>query len=349
MGKKNNVMCDYLEKPERFADFINGSLYGGRQVISAREIEESQTVYSKAARSRDILKKAGREGSYILIGVENQDTVHYAMPFRCMEYDVLEYKKQLRKIKEEYRREQEKRKAAKRSGTINADGRTAVSVANSGAEFLSGMRKEDKLYPVTTIVFYHGEEEYDGCRSLHDMLNWKKENEIFKQFIADYKINLVTLQDLNEENFRTGIRELVGFLKRRESKEELRRYCEENESRMQDMDEDTFDTISVMINQPDFMEQKRRYRQEGENINMCKAMKDWGEELRQEGMEQGLERGMEQGMKRGFERGLETGIEALIETCRELQISKEDTKDKIIGKFKLEQAQAEEYIEKYWK
>lgn len=339
MGKKNNVMCDYLEKPERFADFINGSLYGGRQVISAGEIEESQTVYSKAARSRDILKKAGREGSYILIGVENQDTVHYAMPFRCMEYDVLEYKKQLKKIKEEYRREQEKRKAAKRSGKRNADGRTAVSTAVSaaisGAEFLSGMRKEDKLHPVTTIVFYHGEEEYDGCRSLHDMLNWKKENEIFKQFIADYKINLVTLQDLNEENFRTGIRELVGFLKRRESKEELRRYCEENESRMQDMDEDTFDTISVMINQPDFMEQKRRYRQEGENINMCKAMKDWGEELRQEGMEQGIERGMEQ------------GIEAFVLDYLEEGFTRERIIEKLRKRFGLDEGKAEDYFSKY--
>ncbi len=82
MGKKNNVICDYLEKPERFADFINGSLYGGGQVISAKEIEEGPTVYSKAAKSRDILKKVCREGSYILIGVENQDMVHYAMPFR---------------------------------------------------------------------------------------------------------------------------------------------------------------------------------------------------------------------------------------------------------------------------
>lgn len=314
MGKKNRVICGCLEKPEKFADFINGSLYEGRQVLLTHEVKNSPTVYTKEERTRDILRMVYNGENYVLIGLENQDSVHYAMPVRCMEYDALEYKRQLKELGEKNERRRKEKKTAM-----------------SGSEFLSGMKKEDRLIPVVTIVFYHGEEEYDGCRSLHDMLNWKKENEIFKQFIADYKINLVTLQDLNEENFRTGIRELVGFLKRRESKDELRRYCEENESRMQDMDEDTFDTISVMINQPDFMEQKRYYRQEGENINMCKAMKDWGEELRQEGMEQGIEQ----------------GIEAFVLDYLEEGFTRERIIEKLRKRFGLDERKAEDYFSKY--
>ena len=51
----------------------------------------------------------------------------------------------------------------------------------------------------------------------------------------------------------------------------------------------------------------------------------------------------------GIQKGIEQGIKALIETCEEVQISKEDTMQKIMEKFKLEKSQAEEYLQKYWK
>ncbi len=106
------------------------------------------------------------------------------------------------------------------------------------------------------------------------------------------------------------------------------------------------------INNPEIQVRDKRLLELDKIVTQVKESEEW-EAVKMDildiGIQKGMERGMEQGMKRGFERGLETGIEALIETCRELQISKEDTKDKIIGKFELGQAQAEEYIEKYWK
>lgn len=80
----------------------------------------------------------------------------------------------------------------------------------SGGEFLSGMAKEEKLNPVITIVFYHGEEPYDGCMDLHDMLELKEKNKtcqriVYKRFIADYHVNLVKAGDLDEGNFETGL------------------------------------------------------------------------------------------------------------------------------------------------
>ncbi|MCM1133933.1 MAG: Rpn family recombination-promoting nuclease/putative transposase [Clostridium sp.] len=326
MGKKNNVMCDYLEKPERFADFINGSLYGGKQAILPEQIAERQTVYSKAARNRDILKKVCREGSYILIGVENQDQIHYAMPLRCMEYDVLEYKKQLERLQSEYRGKQREK-----GNRIKSEEEPAENAGMNRAEFLSGIRKADRLSPVTTIVFYHGEDEYDGCRNLHDMLNFEEGNEIFKQYISNYHINLVTVKDLNENNFQTGIRELIGFMKRRKNRSELQKYCEENWQRMQEMDEDTFDTISIMINRTDFMKQKSDYRQEGGTVNMCQAMEEWKEELLQEGMERGIERGME----------------ALVLDYLEEGMSRERIIEKLQKIFSLDAEKAENYFSKY--
>ena len=81
MGQKNNAICDYLEKPDKFADFINGSLYKGRTVIKTEQVKEQQTVYSKENKIRDILRMVYKDDRYLLIGVENQELVHYASRF----------------------------------------------------------------------------------------------------------------------------------------------------------------------------------------------------------------------------------------------------------------------------
>lgn len=288
MGNKNNVMCSFLENAERFADFINGSLYGGSSVIHPEQISECQTVYSQNGESRDLLKLVCEGGSYTLIGVENQAQVHYAMPIRCMEYDLQEYKKQLRNLKTKYRRKEKEDRYKLTS-----------------AEFISGLKRNDKLYPVTTVVFYHGMEPYDGCVNLHDMLDFKEKNEIFKQYVSDYQINLVTLRALDEDNFQTELRDLIGLLKRSHDKKEFLKFCHENKQRMSEIGEETFDAISVLTDREDLIEKKRAYVGKGGRINMCKAMEDWAEELKQEGINQGLGHGIEAFVLDHLEDGME--------------------------------------------
>ena len=168
MGQKNNVICSYLSDAAVFADFINGSIHNGEKVVSPDRLVDRETVsYSKEApfsgkqppkkpayieRRRDSLKAVLGDSHYIVIGIEAQNKVDHVMPVRCMEYDVTEYKRQLRERKNNRNRKP------------------------SGDGFLSGMEKGEKLNPVTTIVFYHGEEPYDGCTDLHDMLELDKEN-----------------------------------------------------------------------------------------------------------------------------------------------------------------------------
>lgn len=59
-------------------------------------------------------------------------------------------------------------------------------------EFLSKMKKTDKLIPVITVVVYYGEKPWDGAKSLHEMLNIPKE---MKQFVNDYKMLLVEARE----------------------------------------------------------------------------------------------------------------------------------------------------------
>ena len=71
--------------------------------------QDSETVQ----KYRDILKKTvvkeDGEAVYLLLGVENQTDIHYAMPVRNMIYDALQYGKQV----DETSRKNQKEKAKK--------------------------------------------------------------------------------------------------------------------------------------------------------------------------------------------------------------------------------------------
>lgn len=180
-----------------------------------------------------------------------------------------------------------------------------------------------------TVVFYHGRETYDGCRDLHSMLNLDQDSERYREWISNYSLNLVTLPEIREERLHTGLRELVGVMKRSADKQELRKYCEENKDRFLKLDEETIDVMAVMINQENLVDFKR---EEG-GIDMCKALED----IRQEGMEEGIKEGMAQ------------GIGMLIETCQDFGAEREATVSRVAEKCGLEKKEAEALVEKYWR
>ena len=55
------------------------------------------------------------------------------------------------------------------------------------------------------------------------------------------------------------------------------------------------------------------------------------------------------GINKGMEIGHEKGIQAVIETCMELNVSKENTLEKLVIKFDLTKDKAQDYMEKYWR
>ena len=108
-------------------------------------------------RYRDLLKfaviKQDERTSYVLLGIENQADVHYAMPVRNAIYDALQYGRQVADIAAEHRRN-----------------KNDFSGKNNG-EYLSGFLKEDHIRPVITLVIHFGAEEWDGPLSLHEMMS----------------------------------------------------------------------------------------------------------------------------------------------------------------------------------
>lgn len=105
---------------------------------------------------RDILKSAvvmqEDEAAYILLGIENQTDIHYAMPVRNMIYDALQYGKQVADTAANHRKN-------------NKSFRKCTS-----GEYLSGFYKEDVLKPVVTLVIHFGADEWDAPLSLYEMM-----------------------------------------------------------------------------------------------------------------------------------------------------------------------------------
>lgn len=203
----------YLSNSVFFADAFNYLLYGGEQVIKPEELRELDTTeltvpYGNNARVpvqkyRDLLKiwnaMIDDNAIYVILGAELQDKVHYGMPVKDGLYDMLGYSKQIAEIKRSYKENSESAdETGGNEGELTVeDG--VLKIKLTSAEFLSGLRKDDKLIPIITTVVYLGEDPWGGPRSLFEMLDIKDNRLI--PFLNDYKLNLISPADMNEDEF----------------------------------------------------------------------------------------------------------------------------------------------------
>lgn len=278
MSAKDSMAKEYFADNARFADLCNNILYGGREVVILPEnLKERDTTEVLTAlgldkktiamqKMRDIFKNASIKytgKSYVvLIGVENQSDIHYAIPVKNMFYDVMAYGNQVKETAKKHRKEKD---------TATSD------------EFLSGFTKEDKLIPVITITVYLGTKEWDGPRKLSDMFG--DVDEELLPFIPDYRINLLAPREITDfTGFRTSIRQLFEVLKNAYDKEKMQEVLQ-NDEKFSKVDRETVEAINLFAGTDIDIDEKE------EVIDMCKA---W-EEQKNEGRELGREEGRELG------------------------------------------------------
>lgn len=108
MGKKDITLKDYFSDAARYADLLNGSVFQGKQVICAGELQDADTAQAKSdalavlERTNDIAMKQIKDGSIFAVWVvANQEKVDYSMPARVMMQEALAYDKQLKEMKRE--------------------------------------------------------------------------------------------------------------------------------------------------------------------------------------------------------------------------------------------------------
>ena len=262
---------------------------------------------------RDILKSAvikqDEKMSYVLLGIENQTDVHYAMPVRNAIYDALQYGRQVADIAAEHRRN-------KKDFTGKSNG-----------EYLSGFLKEDHIRPVITLVIHFGAEEWDGPLSLHEMMS-TRDMELLS-FVENYRIHLIDPAKLTEEQldqFSTSMREVIGYIKYSKNKDKLLEFLRTDAHRSIEMN--AARVIKTITNTPIEVSEE-----EGE-IEMCKAIEDLIAESEARGRAEGETRGEAKGM---------------IEICLDMSFSKEDILKKLQEKLNISLQQAGEYFEMYGK
>lgn len=269
----------YFSDNERYADLINGFVFNGRQVVYADALEErdSQTGFFRKERRRkrrgrlryrDLIRKAAIGINFAVIGIENQEEVHYLMPLRTMLYDAGEYEKQAAEIK---------KKARKTKGI-------------SKAEFLSGFTKESRLLPCITIVIYYGE-EWDAGKDLHSLIDFTDMPDTLKRMVGNYSINLLDIRKWEDTSvFRTDLKQVFNFIRLSKDKKKLRELVE-SDSYYKEMYEDAYD-VAVAYTKSEKLVDKRRF-QKGGKVDMCQALV----ELREEGVMEGIQTGIHTGIR----------------------------------------------------
>lgn len=275
--RKDELQVKYLSDAERFADFVNGVVFEGGQVISAEDVIDCDTqtgmwrLSASAAagtkKQRDLLRRIALGANFVIVGIENQEEVHHLMPLRVMSYDVSEYERQALLIRKEM--------SGKRGLTP--------------AEYLSGFGKESKLMPCVTFVLYYGK-DWNGSRDLHGLMDFSGMPKGLVKYVANYPIHLIEVRKFeNTDVFKTDLKLVFDFIRYSDNMQKLKEHVAKNVA-YKSVDEDAYDMMVAYTNSGRFIGM-RDNNEEGGKTDMCKALEDWEREAKSEGRMEGI-RGM---------------------------------------------------------
>ena len=279
MGAIDIEVKAYMSDKTRFADAFNFSIYNGDYVIQPDNLNSMDTTaitlpYGEKAKAaiqkyRDLLKlyaaMQDEQAIYLVLGLELQTHIHYAMPVRGMLYDALNYSQQVTEAAASYRKS---------------------NTSQSNEEFLSGFRKGDRLMPVITLTLCLSAEPWDAPTSIHEMLSVTDERLL--KFVPDYKLNLLTPAQIAEEDFgkfRTGLGAVMQFAKHRNDQDV--NWMAGNK-RFEEMDRETADLIKTVTGAD------IRFDEKGEVVYMWAAWENGINQAKMDGRSEGRNEGREE-------------------------------------------------------
>lgn len=280
VGQKDTLTKQYISNNAVFADICNYYIYHGEPVIQPEQLrpldpkefallQKTDTTSAKNVpivnKQRDVLKyisaKASDNAAYLIIGIENQSDIHYAMPVRNMLYDALQYENQLQEITAKHR------------------------IKKENDNFASGFQKTDKLLPVITLVAYFGTKPWEGAMRLHDML--QVDDPALLRYVADYPLQLIDPHQINDyalNQLKSSAREVFTFIKYADDKVKLKDLL--REPKYQALDPLAAEVINICTNAGLTLQSDDK-----EDVNMCKAIDEMREDSRNEGRNEGIEIG----------------------------------------------------------
>lgn len=223
------ILADYNDV---FADIVNGLLFDGKQIVSAKSLKnvKDKSMYKADdtkihEMERDLSKVVTDKGIEVaLVGLENQTEIDSNEPLRCIGYDGSAYRSQLNSEKK-------------------------------------------KMYPVVTLVLYFGLTPWNKSKSLYERLEIGEE---WKSYVNDYKINLFEIAFLEPEQvalFKSDFKIVADYFVQMRMNND---YVPKRET-IQHVDE-LLKLMSVLTKDTRFKEVQNKLKCEGGNTTMCEVL-----------------------------------------------------------------------------
>ena len=277
MSLQDTVTKQYVSDPKVFADAFNYLIYNGEQVIRPEQLtdldatqfaipyrEDEEGKPEATQKYRDVLKtlavKTDEHCTYLVLGIENQSNVHYAMPVRNMLYDAMQYEKQVRQLAAAHRKKHD---------------------AATSDEYLSGMNREDKITPVITLVINFGSKKWDGPIRLHEMFSEQPEHIL--RLIPDYQVLLIdpmSMADTDLGRLNSSLREVLSYIKYQHDQEQMQRLLQED-NRFSELERNAALVIQATT------KTELNIKPNAEVVDMCEAI----QQMMNNSMQQGIQRG----------------------------------------------------------
>jgi len=289
MGVKDTVTIRYLRQNDIFADAFNYFIYNGRKVIVPERLEELDTrevdvpyggengAEQPVQKTRDVIKTlmAMTDGraAYLVLAIEAQSNIHYAMAVKNMVYDALQYAKQVEEA--------------------IASHRASGDYKNVGSdEYLSGFMKQDRLMPVVTLVIYFDSKKWDGPRTIHEMFSVQDEELL--SYVPDYKINLIEpamMQKEDFDKFSTTLKEVLTFIKYSKDADGLKEALDADPN-FHHLGREEVDVLNACVNADLHLSESEA------TIDVCEAIRVLNQRAADEAAEKATEKAMEKAEKK---------------------------------------------------
>ena len=248
MGQKDITQKNFEAYNDVFSDIVNGTLFDGKEVIKPEALVDAVAKSQYKAddnviheQERDVAKYWTDKNCYIrlaLLGVENQLAIDMDMPLRVIGYDGSSYRDEM-----------------------NQDEIVIDEVTGKKHKI------RHERYPVVTIVLYFGKVPWKKPLSLYDVLEISDD---LKPFVNDYKINLIDVPRLTEEQVKkfTSDFQIIAdyFVQLNENKGYVPKDITIRHT-------DSFLKLMSVLTQDDkYVEIYRELSHEKEEFNMCEVL-----------------------------------------------------------------------------
>ena len=276
---------------ENFAELFNRTLLAG-EPVSPDELDEAdikETAYLSVKKEggrtslvqyRDVVMRARKGRRLAVLGIENQALVDYAMPFRVLELDFVNYARQMQVIRERHEAEWRTQSGGRRRPEGITDG-----------EYLGRFLKTDRMIRCLTLVVYWGEEPWDGPKRLSDL--FEEEEEAAGTVRLDMRlVDVCRLSDEEIGRYTGELKTVFGFRKYAENKEKLREFIDGNREHFSNVSETALNVLEEITHSPELKQIRgAEYQTPEGGFDMCRGIQGMIQDGRKEGMQEGIREG----------------------------------------------------------